>query len=72
MYFYVFTGVFELHGAAGFTNSIIVLDIPPHYCEYKYMEGRYKVLDASSWALGNRCFICFFKSHYKRIEVFYY
>ena len=30
-YFYVFTGVFELYVAAGFTNSIIVLHIPPHY-----------------------------------------
>ena len=27
MYFNVFTGVFELYGAAGFTNSIIVLHI---------------------------------------------
>ena len=50
-YFYVFVGVFELYGAAGFTNSIIVLRIPPYYSKYKCMEGRYKVPDASSWAL---------------------
>ena len=52
-YFYVFAGVFELYGAAGFTNSIIVLHIPPHYSKYKYMEDLYKVPDALSWALGN-------------------
>ena len=52
-YFYVFAGVFELYGAAGFTNSIIVLHIPPHYSKYKYMEGRYKVSDASGLALGH-------------------
>ena len=53
VYFNVFVGVFELYGAAGFTNSIIVLHIPPHYSKYKYMEGRYKVPDTSSWALGH-------------------
>ena len=53
MYFYVCTGVFELYGEAGFTNSIIVLHIPPRYREYKCTEGRYKVTDVSSWALGH-------------------
>ena len=52
-YFCVFAGVFELYGAAGFSNSIIVLHIPPHYSKYKYIEGRYKVPDASSWTLGH-------------------
>ena len=52
-YFYVFAGVFELYRAAGFTNSRIVLHIPPHYSQYMYMEGWYKVPDASSWALGH-------------------
>ena len=53
VYFNVFVGVFELYGAAGFTNSIIVLHIPPHYSKYKYMEGRHKAPDASNWALGH-------------------
>ena len=53
MYFSDFAGVLELYGAAGFTNNIIILDIPPHYSKYMYMEGRYKVPDASSWALGH-------------------
>ena len=45
--------IFELNGAAGFTNSITVLHIPHHYSECKYMEGRYKIPDASNWALGH-------------------
>ena len=36
MYFFVFAGVFELYG---FTNSKIMLRIPPHYSKNKYMEG---------------------------------
>ena len=52
-YFYVFADVYELYAAAGFTNSIIVLHIPPHYSKYKYMEGRYKLPDESSCALGH-------------------
>ena len=36
MYFLVFADVFELYG---FTNSIIMLRIPPHYSKCKYMEG---------------------------------
>ena len=52
-YFYVFAGVFELYGTARFTNSIIVFHIPAHYSKYKYTEGRYKVPDALSWALGH-------------------
>ena len=52
-YSYVFEYIYKLHGAAGFTKSIIVLHIPPHYSKYKYMEGRYKVSDASDWALGH-------------------
>ena len=51
--FYVFADVYELYGAAGFTNSKIVLCIPPHDNKYKYMEGRYKVPDASGWAFGH-------------------
>ena len=41
MYFFVFAGVFELYG---FTNSKIMLRIPPHYSKNKYMEGWQKVL----------------------------